>query len=77
MVDLVEQFQKTHECPKCANSYFTLNVNWLDTYVKTIYTCDSCHWSFIRMSSCTSPANVQSPSLPDRLKVSEPHTQSK
>ena len=77
MNDLVEKFEKTHACPKCANSYFTLNVHWLDTHVKTVYTCEGCNWSFYRMSSCTSPASARAPSLPNRLKVSEPHTLSK
>ena len=76
-MDLVDQFQKTHVCPKCANSYFTLNVNWMSTYVKTVYTCESCNWSFIKMSSCTSPSNAPAPSSPNRLKVSELPTQSK
>ena len=77
MDDPVDKFQKTHACPKCANSYFTLNVNWMSTYVQTVYTCEGCNWSFIRMASCTSPSNAPSPSSPDRLKVSEPRTQSK
>ena len=77
MNELVEQFQKTRECPKCANSYFTLEVNWMDTYVKTTYTCDNCNWSFILMSNCTSPANVQDLSSSNQSAASAPQTQSK
>jgi len=76
-MDLIEQFWKTRECPKCANSYFTLDVNWMDTYIKTVYTCDSCRWSFIAMTSCTSAANVRAPSSPNRSTVSVPQTPTK
>lgn len=69
MNDLINKFEKTHTCPKCANSYFTLNVNWLDTHVKTVYTCESCNWSFYRMSSCTSPSSAPAPSLPSQSVV--------
>ena len=77
MEDQLNTFLKTRECPKCANSYFTLEVNWMDKYVKTIYTCDGCNWSCVAMSSCTSPANAQAPSSPNRSGVSELQTQSK
>jgi len=76
-MDLIEQFWKTRECPKCANSYFTLDVNWMETYVKTAYTCDRCNWSFISMTSCTSPSSVQAPSLPSRSVASVQPVQSK
>ena len=77
MNDLVDKFEKTHACPKCANSYFTLNVHWMDTYVKTVYTCESCNWSFIRMASCTSPSNARGPSSSNQSKASVPQTQSR
>lgn len=77
MNDAVDKFEKTHACPKCENSYFTLNVHWLDTHVKTVYTCEGCNWSFYRMSSCTSPASARGPSSSNRLTVSEQHTLSK
>lgn len=77
MNDLLDKFQKTHACPKCANSYFTLNVNWMSTYVKTVYTCESCNWSFIKMASCTSPASAPAPSLPSQSVVSGQPAQSK
>ena len=77
MNDMLDTFQKTHACPKCANSYFTLNVHWMDKYVKTVYTCESCNWSFIRMASCTSPSSVPVPSSPNQSVVSEPQTQTK
>jgi ribosomal protein L37AE/L43A len=76
MQELLEKFEKTHACPKCENSYFTLNVNWMSTYIKTVYTCESCNWSFIKMSSCTSPSNVQDLSLSNRSTTSVPQTQS-
>jgi len=72
MSDQLDKFQKTRACPKCANSYFTLDVNWMSTYIKTVYTCDTCNWSCIKMANCTSPANVRDPSLSNRLKVSAP-----
>ena len=77
MNELVEQFQKTHECPKCTNSYFGMNIQWMDTYVKTVYTCDNCNWSFILMSNCTSPANVQGLSSSNPSAASAPPTQTK
>lgn len=77
MNELVEQFQKTRECPKCANTYFSLEVNWMNTYVKTTYTCDSCNWGFVLMTSCTSDASAPAPSSPNRSVASVPQTQSK
>lgn len=77
MDDQVDKFQKTHACPKCANSYFTLNVNWMSTYVQTVYTCEGCNWSFIRMASCTSPSSVQAPSSSSQSVVSARPAQSK
>jgi ribosomal protein L37AE/L43A len=76
-MDLLEQFRTTHECPKCANSYFSMHIRWMDTYVKTVYTCEDCNWSVIVMSSCTSPASAQAPSSPNQSAVSEPQTQLK
>jgi hypothetical protein len=77
MQELLEKFEKTHACPKCANSYFTLNVNWMNTYIQTVYTCESCNWSFIRMSNCTSPSNAQGLSLSNQSAASVPQTQSR
>jgi hypothetical protein len=77
MEDVLANFMKSRECPKCANSYFSLEVSWMDKYIQTVYTCDRCNWSCIAMSSCTSPANVQAPSSPSRSGVSELQTQSK
>lgn len=66
MNDELEKFQTSHECPKCANSYFNMNIQWMDTYTKTVYTCDSCNWSCVAMSSCTSPASAPAPSFPNQ-----------
>ena len=77
MNELVEQFQKTRECPKCKNSEFTIEFNWLDSYTRSLYTCDSCNWSFVLMSNCTSPANVQDLSSSNQSVTSAPQTQSK
>jgi hypothetical protein len=44
-------------CPKCNDSYFTLEISWLDTLVKTKYTCENCNWSVVT-SSCTSSASA-------------------
>ena len=75
-MDLIEQFWKTRECPKCTSTYFSLEVNWMSAYVKTVYTCEGCTWSFVAMSSCTSPASAPAPSSPSRSVVSERQTQS-
>lgn len=45
------------ECVKCKNSYFTLDISWMNTYVETKYTCESCNWSFV-VSNCTSTASA-------------------
>jgi len=76
-MDLLEKFQKTRECPKCEDSYFSMNIHWMDTYMKTVYTCDSCNWSFVVMSNCTSPSNAPDPSSPSPSKVSVQPVQSK
>lgn len=77
MDDEIKTFEKTRACPKCVNSYFTLEVNWMNTYVKTVYICDSCSWSFIKMSNCTSPASSQGLSLQGQSITSEQKTQTK
>lgn len=77
MSELVEQFQKTRECPKCKNSLFTIEFNWLDTHTRSVYTCDSCNWSFVLTSNCTSPANVQDPSSSNQSEASVQQTQSR
>lgn len=69
-MDLLEKFQKTHECPKCTNSYFSLHVRWMETYVKRTYTCEDCLWSFVEMSSCTMPSNTPVLSSPSPSVVS-------
>ena len=76
-MDLIEHFWKTRECPKCTTSYFSLEVNWMSTYVKTAYICEGCKWSFITMSSCTSPSSAPAPSSPDRSVASVLPTQSR
>lgn len=52
--------KKVTECPKCKNSYFTLEINWIGTAVQTRHICESCNWSMVT-SNCTSDANVQAP----------------
>ena len=47
----------SQECPKCNNSYFTLEISWLGTHVKTKYICESCNWSFVT-SNCTSTSSA-------------------
>jgi hypothetical protein len=74
-MDVLDKFQKTHECPKCARSYFTLDISWMNTYVKTVYTCESCSWSCIVMSSCTSPSSVRDLSLKGQSVTSSQLTQ--
>jgi transposase-like protein len=54
-MNLVDQFQKTRVCPKCQNRYFNIEINWMNSFVKSVYTCDSCAWSFT--TNCTSPAS--------------------
>jgi len=73
----IAKFQKKHECPKCANSYFSIHVRWMTTYVKRTYTCEDCLWSCVEMSSCTSAASVPAPSSPDRSVVSVLQTESR
>jgi len=75
-MDLIQKFWKSRECPKCANRYFSLEVNWMDAYIKTKYICDACNWSFIVMSSCTSDASAPAPSSPSRSVASVQQTQS-
>jgi len=65
-MDDTEKFQKTHECPKCANSYFALHVKWMETYVKRTYTCEDCLWSCVETTNCTSPASA--PDLSSRCR---------
>ena len=77
MQELIEKFQKTRECPKCQNSYFAIELNWLNTHTKSVYTCDSCNWSFVLISNCTSPANVRDLSSSNQSAVSAPPAQSK
>jgi len=71
-MNAIEKFRKTHECPKCANRYFTLEMNWMNAYVKTSYVCEKCNWGCILMSSpnCTSLASSLDPSSPSRSEVS-------
>jgi len=76
-MDDIGTFKKTHQCPKCANSYFSLYVKWMDTYIKRTYTCENCLWSFVEMANCTSPSSVQAPSLPNPSVVSVQPVQSK
>jgi transposase-like protein len=76
MEELLKQFEKSRQCPKCTNSYFTIEFNWMEKYTKSVYTCDSCNWSFVLMSNCTSPANVRDLSLSNQSTTSAPQTQS-
>ena len=77
MEELLKKFEKTRECPKCTNTYFSIEFNWMDTYTKSVYTCDSCNWSFVLMSNCTLPANVQDLSSSNQSAVSAQPIQSK
>jgi hypothetical protein len=77
MDDQIKTFEKTHACPKCANSYFTLDVHWMNSYIKTVYICDLCNWSFTKLSNCTSPASSQDPSLQGQSATSEQKNQTK
>lgn len=65
--------QPVKECPKCENSYFTLEIRWMDTYVITQYTCESCNWKILK-SNYTSPSNAQAPSCSNQSVVSAQQT---
>lgn len=57
------------ECVKCKNSYFTLEISWMNTHVETKYICESCNWSFV-VSNCTSTASAQDLSCSNRSAAS-------
>lgn len=59
----------SQDCPKCKSSYFTLEISWLGTHVKTKYTCESCNWSFVT-SNCTSTSNAPDLSCSNQSVVS-------
>lgn len=40
----IRKFDKTKECPKCTNVYFTLEIQWIYDIIRTKYTCDDCNW---------------------------------
>ena len=65
----------SRECPKCTNSYFTLEISWLEKSVNTVYTCESCNWKFT-VSNCTLPAKSPGLSCSSQLAVSEQQSQS-
>jgi hypothetical protein len=72
-MDLIADYQKTKKCPKCENTYFTLDIQWMEEYTKTIFTCDECRWSFV---SYTSHANAPGPSSSCQSTTSGQPTQS-
>jgi|APCry1669189070_1035195.scaffolds.fasta_scaffold18507_2 hypothetical protein len=57
------------ECVRCKNSYFTLEITWLDMRVDTKYICESCNLTFV-VSNCTSTASAPDPSYSNQLVVS-------
>ena len=65
--------QPVKECPKCENSYFTLDISWMDERVDVTYTCDSCNWSTIK-TNYTSPSIAQALSCSNQSVVSAQQT---
>ena len=57
------------ECPKCKDSYFTLVIRWISSYIITEYICESCNWNFVT-SNCTLTASAPDLSCSNQSVVS-------